>query len=184
MCSSLAVAYPSLFLSSLCLSSGFQLAVRSGKDAGKPTIDITSHLALFSANELMETVCGDEILSVSHFERHLRYVKGVGGNVRLHLQQFVSSVSESELRALLRFISGTENFSGRRQLPGEDEEDGEHGKGNAVWVLQHPAGSGRMPEARTCFRELYLPHEKDYAVFRGKLETAVREGNAGGFTME
>ena len=130
-------------------------------------------------------MCGNEILSALHFQRHVRYVDGVGGNVRSHLGQFMESANEGELRALLKFISGTENFSGRHvPVDEEDDDDGEHGKGNAVWVIQHPVGSGRMPEARTCFRELYLPHEEDYAVFRGKLEAAVREGNAGGFQME
>jgi hypothetical protein len=195
-----------------CMRKGFRLAAQSGQ--GEPAVDITSHLALFSANELMDAVFGDEILSASQFERHVRYDEGVGSNVRSHLHTFVQSADERALRDLLRFITGNEAFSEHRSAQlntatgaakeeeeeekdeddknkGDDgEEDGEaeegeegNGKGNELWVLQH-ADVGRLPMARTCFRQLLLPDEPEYDTFQRKLETAVREGLAGGFQME
>ena len=53
-----------------------------GSEGGVPLVDITSHLTLFSADELMNAVFGEEILSSTHFDKHLRYGEDVGDTVK------------------------------------------------------------------------------------------------------
>ena len=114
---------------------------------------------------------------------------------RAHLQRFVAAAKETDLRNLLNFITGQMNFSGRHEGGGGEggtggggrgsgghggEGEPRHGNGNMLWVMQH-LDKGRMPEAHTCFRELFLSEEEEYSVFESKLATAIL---VGGFGLE
>jgi hypothetical protein len=99
--------------------------------------------------------------------------------VRRNLTRYLGDVSENNLRDLLRFATGAMNFSNRCPPPTVYDA---HGKGNGIWVLEHE--QERLPFGQTCFNELSLPDEPDFAVFRDTLTMAVQEGLAAGFQDE
>jgi len=156
---------------------------------------------LWPADDLVNFICGDEILKMEHFEKTIKFSDNVDGHVKAHLAQYISKATEPDLRAFLRFVTSTENFSHRYQTQTgaekgaggseednedneeqEEKEEQEHGKGDSIYIDQ--VGCDRMPTARTCFRELDLPNETKYDVFKQKLNEAIRHGLSSGFQAE
>eukprot|EP00947_MAST-08B_sp_MAST-8B-sp1_P006238 g6238.t1 len=154
-----------------CLRSGFCLERASSTQPllREPLIDLTPHLALWSADELMDLIYGEEILTADLVKDYLRFDANVVQRSQEHLLRFVGEASESGLRQLLKFMTGSENLASR----GNKEQQ-------ALKITQ--VARGRMPAAHTCVRELEVPDEEAYETFRDKLKDSISQGIATGFT--
>ena len=120
-----------------------------------------SWFQLFSVDALQNQIYGNERLEAQHFKDHLCYGEDVDEVMKCHFVRYLDNANEGVLRDLLRFMTGTENF-----------RTGKEGG----WLTINQVDAGRMPFAQTCFRSLDLPGERDWSIFRDKLEQAVRQG--------
>ena len=150
--------------------------------------DIHTTTQLFSADELVDLFCGSEILTAKTFASHLVFdpsipVDGAESNVKHNLLRYLEGASEGDLGELLRFATGTLNFSNRRPRILPRWQDPHNAEGNTVWVCAHEDPQ-RLPFGQSCFRELMLPDGLPFETFEEKLRLAVREGNLGGFQDE
>ena len=119
---------------------------------------------LFSIRELQDQIYGNERLEAKHFKDLLVFAEDVNEDVQSHFRKYLDGADESELRALLRFITGTENFGAVGCIRSTE---------NNIKVAQ--VSADRLPFARTCIRTIDLPNESDYSAFKSKLQDALHQ---------
>ena len=157
-----------------CLRAGFRLE-RSGKgdeeQIRQPLIDITPHLDQWTADELMDLIYGDEILTVEHFEKNVCFKDGVADRIKEHFRQYLRSSNERALRDLLRFATGSESFNHRTTAAKR-----------ALNVVE--VADRQLPAAHTCENELEVWDEEDFGEFQSRLQESVEVGLSGGFQDE
>ena len=161
-----------------CLRAGFRLE-RYGAGSEEqilirqPLIDITPHLDQWTADELMDLIYGDEILTVDHFEKNVCFADDVEPRIKEHFRQYLRSSNERALRDLLRFATGSESFNHRTTAAKR-----------ALNVVEVKVADRQLPAAHTCENELVLWDEEDFVEFQSRLQESVKVGLSGGFQDE
>ena len=85
-----------------------------------------------------------------------------GSNEQRWLSEILRTLSQSELRQFLRFVTGS---------------TGVPATGTVYWEVISAGGSGRLPRAATCFRTLYLSNYSNRDEMRRKLLMAISEAD-------